>query len=326
MKWKMWVFRIIIPAILCVAAIMVFRKQYRAFTYEANREYYELRDIRARLSELDGQRAALQDQLDKLEEEHSNKESPYFTLSPIFTSPDEELFPKIVNILDERYWAGTMCLSEKMIPGRGDCISEDTFYELLDDGWDYCLYWDGEGSLEDFLKNMQYLLRKEDIDFPTTIVFRSGSYSEDYDELLEEYDIELLVHHGEEDLDVPTLEWDEEEMIKFASCDWNNSNMELILNAAEENGGLFGITIYYNFIKSTDNLDDVTYFLEYIEKISDENERCFVGTISAAMDLKENEKTESLVSQEEEQAYQEERGRLEEEIRKIDEEKKGMFE
>ena len=95
-------------------------------------------------------------------------------------------------------YGATMCLSPGAMPGDEGCISLIQFYEMLGADWQYALYWDGEGDLAEYIASAREDFALHGIAFPDAMVFKSGTYTAMYDQILNLNGIKNALHHGEE--------------------------------------------------------------------------------------------------------------------------------
>ena len=144
--------------------------------------------------------------------EHSNIEK--YTLNRladasylgiVFTELDEQLFDYVYPMFCNRQipLVGTICLDGNMLPGGEGLISRSEFDKLTTEaGWDYALYWDGEGILRNHVAEMKDVFERENIAFPDIIVFSERSYAIEYDEFLKSEGFRHVIHHGEGNLPI----------------------------------------------------------------------------------------------------------------------------
>ena len=143
--------------------------------------------------------------------EHSNIEK--YTLNRladasylglVFTELDEQLFDYVYPMFCNRQkpLVGMMCLDGNMLPGGEGLISRLEFDKLVSDGWDYAVYWDGEGILRNHIAEMREVFERENIEFPDIIVFASKTYAIEYDDYLKSEGFRHVIHHGEGNLPI----------------------------------------------------------------------------------------------------------------------------
>ncbi len=95
---------------------------------------------------------------------------------------------------------GYMALYEGNMPGDEGCITREQFDDMVDAGWRYVLYWDGEGDLQEYIPRMRERFSEEGLTFPNALMFKGMTYSLDYDEYLKSEGIVHALHHGEDEL------------------------------------------------------------------------------------------------------------------------------
>ena len=95
---------------------------------------------------------------------------------------------------------GVMALSEDELPGYEGNITLAEYRTLVLAGWGSALYWDGGGEIADFIMRMRELLLPLEIELPKSLIFASGTYSAEYDDVLLSYGIENAIHSGENEL------------------------------------------------------------------------------------------------------------------------------
>lgn len=125
-------------------------------------------------------------------------------LGMVFTELDAQLFDYVYPMFCNRQkpLVGMMCLDGDMLPGKEGLISRPEFDKLVSEGWDYAVYWDGEGILRNHITEMREVFERENIAFPDIIVFASKTYAIEYDEYLKSEGFHHVIHHGEGNLPI----------------------------------------------------------------------------------------------------------------------------
>lgn len=91
-------------------------------------------------------------------------------------------------------------------PGEKGCVRYDQMRELEKQKWSFCLVWNGKGDLANILKSRKASLKKAKFATPAAVYFAEGTYSSEYDKVLEKEGISIAIHHGEEDLPLASVE------------------------------------------------------------------------------------------------------------------------
>ena len=196
-------------------------------------------------------------------------------LDIVFTELDKQLYDSVFPIFNDREQPLTamICLSANELPGDDGMISRDEFDIMLDSGWRYAVYWDGEGDLASYISQMKSTLAEAQIAFPNVMVFAEKKYSLEYDTLLSSEEIRHAVHHGEDKLKMADKSTDGV-VWHPGALGWNTENKSKdFLNDIIINGGcgMFevnfsgNIEFYYDCNKS----DRVDVFTRFIATISD---------------------------------------------------------
>ena len=153
----------------------------------------------AKLDKLAYKKQQLLAERDKLGSDMEKRLGNTSYMSFIFTSLDSALYTSAHPIMAEGSTdlVGILGLSPTELPGLEGKITQKQYETLMYLEWGTALYYNGEGTLEDFITTMQTLLDEYKIDFPETIIFKNGYYRDEYDEIILEYGLENALHNGE---------------------------------------------------------------------------------------------------------------------------------
>ena len=195
----------------------------------------------------------LQVQKQSLLVEYANVEEYYLKsiadgsyMGIMFTELDETLyndvFPMFLKRTDGARRSapviGFMALYEGNMPGDEDKITRPQFDIMVEAGWEYVLYWDGEGELEEYIPRMKEVFNSLGLKFPNVILFRSRTYSSSYDKYLKNQGIAHAIHHGEENLPIIDMNADSQ-IWRPGSIGWNtHGQANLLLNSVVGKGGV----------------------------------------------------------------------------------------
>lgn len=182
------------------------------------------------------ERQALNDELSELTTRQQSSDRGLGTVSIVFTQIDSFVYTHAYPNLIENGFVAALGLSPDSLPGLSGCISDDQFDELISEEWSTFLVYDGKSPISNWLISMKKLLREKHIDMPSVIYFPAESYSKELDEVLEQYDIEIILHHGEENLPVITTTVDSD-FFRISSVGWTDANAPSRTQSAMNRGG-----------------------------------------------------------------------------------------
>ena len=133
---------------------------------------------------------------------------------------------------------GFMCLGDGNMPGDEGLISRTNFDIMVEAGWEYVLYWNGEGSLEEYVPAMKTRFASMGLDFPNTIMFKDRTYKTEYDNYLYTQNLIHVIHHGEEGL--PIIDKSTDSKVWHPGIiGWNTRGLSnLLLNEIVNKGGI----------------------------------------------------------------------------------------
>lgn len=184
--------------------------------------------------------------------EYANVEKYYLNsiadgsyLGIVFTElhPDlyEDVYPLFTHRSDgskrEEKVVGFFALSDGNMPDDDNRLSRLYFDIMVEDGWQYILYWNGEGVLSEYISMMKDRFAVAGLKFPNVLMFESRQYTSEYDKYLASEGIVHVVHHGEERL--PLVEKNTKDKIWHpGALGWNTRNQaNPLLREIVSNGG-----------------------------------------------------------------------------------------
>ena len=245
-KFMRWVRRRIIlniaivvlfVAAIAVGGIWIYRNNIAPDTSEYDTQFDKLAH----------QKQQLLYELDKLGPDSTDKLGNTSYMSFLFTTVDAPLYTDAYPIMSSGDYqlAGVMALSPTELPGLNGKITNAQFAELLENGWCTALYWDGTGDLGEYLATMKTTLEAREIEFPKSVVFKSGTYKLEYDELLHANGIENAIQSGDEAL--PTRESTEPVGVWHPGyIGWKASGRTNLKLTIEKDGGYALFEICFN--------------------------------------------------------------------------------
>ena len=192
---------VLLVAVLVVLLVREFQDR------KASEEYSE--DRYAETAHLRGQKRELEQQLAQVEREYQVKINGKGTLTLLCMDLTEDIYTVIYPQMKEYGFGAMLAVSEKALPGEEGCMEKEQVKELIDAGWCLCLHWNGDTELEAWLTDMQKRMEAQDMELPAQIYFERETYETEYDDLLEAYGLEAVVHHQEEGLPALTTQTEE---------------------------------------------------------------------------------------------------------------------
>ena len=192
---------------------------------------------------------ALEQQLEQVEREYQVKINGKGTLTLLCMEMTEDIYTTIYPQMKEYGYIAMLAVSEDAFPGAEGCMEKKQVEELLEAGWCLCLYWAWETELEEWLKDMRQSLETLKLELPEQIYFERETYRAEYDELLAEYGLKVVVHHQEDGLQALATQT-EEGIWHIGAWGWNQTNARNSMEqAVEEGAGLvftIGAKYYYD--------------------------------------------------------------------------------
>jgi hypothetical protein len=247
----------------------------------------------------------LQEKLNNLKKESGTQSVGVATEELLVLELDTELYTGLFPLLKKYETCGVLALSETELPGLPDKITEQQFRNLINQGWSYCLGWDGTTELSDWLEQMQEYLKELDLEMPDIVYFPSGSYSTELDAVLSEYGITIAIHHGEEQLSIMNAEDFNEEIWHPGAKTWNYSGVKMDMTALAKSGMNMVFTVSFQQEESLYMEENFQSMLDYIADFR-ENDQLMVTDFATARSAKIEAEAEKASRQEKLEAEQEE--------------------
>lgn len=241
-------FAVIIICLVLLAVLFVRGRDEDKKTAEMVREKYIERTSEAK------EEASLREDLAQLEENYFEQTKGVATGEWVVTQLNAAVYTNMYPLakrFDARLVLG---LSEKEFPGNVGKITTKQFAELVKNGWETSLVYDGATELSEWINIMKEKLRSVGAELPRTVYFEYGEYKPEYDPILLEAGFETLVHHGEDDMPMTGLEIDENGLWKVGCINWNGGGVDKVLDALAAGG--------YNLAFTVDFKSDETEFTE----------------------------------------------------------------
>lgn len=180
----------------CLVAGVVFSQRNEQMRAE------ELEQVNQRLAPLYARKLELEAELKQLEDTTDAQLSGMGTLSLILTDLDSAFLEQAAPALEQAEIPAVLALFSERLPDSEGCVALTEFDRYIEeDGWDYCLAWDG--TEEDFslwYDTMAGQLEVLELDMPKAIYCVGGSYTAELEAAAKEKGIDTIVHSGEGEL------------------------------------------------------------------------------------------------------------------------------
>lgn len=199
--------------------------------------FYE--EMNTLLHPLETEKAEMEQELEQLEKEQEDEEFVEPTLEFLFLTPTVEVYEEAWPELKERGMTAMAALSAVGFPGADHMMTGKQYLELLKDGWQICLAWDGEGSLEKWLGQMESLVTGEELATGldgVPVYIPEGSWEESYDALLLSYGCTAAILQDSE-APITAEGFTEEQLWRPGAFLWQGSSGSTVVNLLTSSGG-----------------------------------------------------------------------------------------
>lgn len=227
---------------------------------------------------LEAERSDLYQKIENADREYQENINAQATAQFLFTDLDKEIYTQVFPLMQKKNLTGVLALSPDELPNMDGNIIRREFEEMLNAGWSYCVFWDGSGDLESFLFDVKDAFYLISLTMPKSIYFAPGSYSSEYQEILEEYGFSIAIHHGEEELPIVTTQYSDFWTLGAAALYGGNS--EFSLNDVVTSKG--NIVVTFSLSDSVPfNAEQFSSYLDTYKSLQD-NEELSVTTFNEA--------------------------------------------
>ncbi len=248
----------VILALCLAAALWQLEKQDQA--QQARYQALELQTRPLRL-----ERDKLEQELQDLEESAAAQGGIHATEELLVVDLDAALYEQMFPVTQRAGVCGVLALSQTEffdLPGK---ITRAQFHELLNAGWSYCLAWDGTEELPLWLDDMSSRLGQAELSMPQAVYCAPDCYSTGLDPILAQYQVDVVVHHGEESLPLMVTEA-EEGVWRLGAKVWNYNGIKVDLETLVARNGNLVFTI--SFDPDRDDTWNETSFQAMLEFIA----------------------------------------------------------
>lgn len=235
-KKKLWPFLllVILAVILAIFLFCEYKEEKKAKKQEQELEETQ-RPIRVELERK-------KRELDALEKEYSRVLSGSAVSGIIISGLDSRIYTEIYPLINEYGYTATLAVSGSCISPQEEQLAEERMtweqlQELLDMGWYWCPAWEAGDDLA-AIRYVQENMPADDSFLEGVVYFAEGAYTGEYDTELSENGFELILHHGEEGLELNLIQGEQMNYIGASGLQGNMARYWLE-NSVAEKGVIF---------------------------------------------------------------------------------------
>ena len=207
----------------------------------------------------------------------------YDILFPIYEGVADDQNPGTLKIV------GTMCLSEKEMPGIDGNISLNQYNEMIDAGWSTVLFVSKENAknLTAYVNSMKERLDALSMSMPNALYFELNAYSMNLDDEILSLGFKSVMHHKEHGL--PLFGTDTApELWRVGCINWNSGDTVTIFGQLVSTSGHLVITYSFDRTIKEDHFPPEIYGAYYsfnkmlsMFRVNSENGNLEVGNVEA---------------------------------------------
>lgn len=273
-----------------------------------------LKTAAAKEKELKRELEELNKQLEELDNKKKETQKGIGKIALIFTGLKEYLYTDAFSLMKGEGYKGVLVISEQSMPGMKGCLSWEQFREMITNGWEYVVELPMEGNYKQLLANYREAVKEWNLGMPQAVFMDKYGDADAAVEFMKNSDYKTLLHHGEEDRALVTVEFSTP--VFLVGCmGYNEDNtQEQIQNAAQE-GGCLALEVHAMDWQAEDETIDfdrqvMDRLFSWI-KNNAENYTLTVDTVSA---IYKQEEEETKLFNEYQNEYQVKRDAVAEEI------------
>lgn len=156
-----------------------------------------LQEINQQMNALRTRKQELETELETAKEEFEAKLRGMGTMTILFTDLDADLMAQAVPAMKEADVPGVMALAQDYFPGDEGLIPISDFLQRLEDGWEYCLTYDGSTGFDKWYGNMSELLAANDLTMPQALYCAGRYYTEELEEAALAQGFDTIIYSGD---------------------------------------------------------------------------------------------------------------------------------
>lgn len=230
---KIRFYMVVAAALAAVMAGFLFLHQVR----QQNEMSAYFSETGNRVFELEKEKSAILKELNEIQTEYKEKMHGNAYLRLLITEPRVEVYTDIYPLLLANDISAILVLSIDAMPGDEGYMSLSQFDELLESGWDYCIYYDRSyAAYDNWFEVIDDKLADCGLRMPKNIYISAGSYSDDISEQLMEEGITRVFHESEDYIFYEPVT-DENPLWQISTVSWRKKGVESLLSSVVESGG-----------------------------------------------------------------------------------------
>lgn len=200
-----------------------------------------LREINQQMDALRTQKKELEAELETAREKFEADLQGMGTITLLVTDLSADLMDQITSAMDEADVPAVIALAQDRFPGNEGQIPYSTFLQKLEDGWDYCVVYDGSAEFTDWYGMMSELLAANELSMPKALYCAGRYYSEELEKAAKARGFETIIYSGDQEqsgIDTESMEpW------HIDSVHWIVSGSRSRMEAAASSGGSIVFTV-----------------------------------------------------------------------------------
>lgn len=165
---KKWIYLAVAVALAVCVGFVVVQPDKTGTQVTSAAQSPEYSQLAAKLSALTRER-------NQLKSEYEQKVAGLGTLTLLFADVDELLTDLAIPLMEQNNLTGVLAFSDAAYPGAQGCITMETWLDLSEKGWEYCLLWDGSTPMAAWLAERSAQMAQLGLAAPETLYCTSGA-------------------------------------------------------------------------------------------------------------------------------------------------------
>ena len=157
-----------------------------------------LQEINQQMDALRTRKKELEAELETAKEKFEAELRGMGTFTVLVTDLSVGLMDQAAPALKEADVPAVVALAQDRFPGEEGLIPFSDFLQRLEDGWEYCVVYDGSAEFDEWYQNMSGLLSANDLTMPRTLYCAGRYYTEEIEEAAKSHGFETIVYSGDQ--------------------------------------------------------------------------------------------------------------------------------